>query len=118
MFLESNYWSFTKERIYRYNTIRKIEMLIQTFTTTTIIYFMLFLMFGVGKHHVTKHYHPSYTDVKEIFGSATIILMTNLMFYGFVVIYEKIDVPTVYSLIYGIAQQYGIVTMPTETPSK
>ena len=25
MYLESNYWSFTKERIYRYNTIRKIE---------------------------------------------------------------------------------------------
>ena len=104
--------------IHNDDTIRKIELVIQTFTTTSIIYFTLFLMFGVGEHQVNDYYIPSYTDIKAIFVSMAIILMTNLLFYGFVIVYKKINTPTVYSLIYGIAQQYGIVTITPDPPSK
>jgi hypothetical protein len=103
--------------IYNHDTIRKIELLIQTFTTTAILFYII-LVVWCGRPSCNQSLQSILYRRKGNIWSVAIILMTNLMFYGVVIIYVKITVPTVYSLLYGIAQQYGLVTIQIKTPSK
>ena len=88
--------------------IRKLELILQTFTITILTYYVLFLLIGFGGT-LRPYYAPTYTDVKDTTATMVVVLLLNCLFYYIVMLIGKRKIPSLYNVVYKVAEQYGFV---------
>ena len=91
------------------NMLRKLEIIIQTFCSTLIIYFILFFIFGYGGGSLNEYYKPNTNDLKDFILIICFIILLNILFYYIVIIKIRKRIPPLYGVLYGIGVQYGII---------
>ena len=86
---------------------RNAEIVLQTFTSTLVIHYFLFFIFGAGGSSLSAYYKPSYNDVRAVTTTAIIIVLTNLLFYYTIILTGRGKSPPVYDLLHSVFEQYG-----------
>jgi len=86
---------------------RNAEIVLQTFTSTLVIHYFLFFIFGAGGSSLSAYYKPSYNDVRAVSTTAIIIVLTNLLFYYTIILTGRGKSPPVYDLLHSVFEQYG-----------
>jgi hypothetical protein len=93
--------------INRNNFLTKIELLMQTVTSTIIIYYILFFLFGYGGGNLNLYYKPNYQDFIDFLKMLFYLLLFNYLFYFFTVVFHKKKIPNLFGVLYAIYIQYG-----------
>ena len=91
------------------NILRKLEITLQTFSSTLIIYFILFFIFGYGGGSINYYYKPHINDLKEFIFTMCFIILLNIIFYYIVIFRIRKRLPPLYGVLYGIGIQYGFI---------
>ena len=95
--------------IYKSEYVKKIETILQTITLSHILHSLLFIILGIGGGSLSSYYAPTYNDVYNVCVSLFVTLIANIVFYYYVIIYEKPDIPATHVVLYAIEGQYGII---------
>ena len=84
--------------IKKHKILGKLEIIIQTFTSSIIIYFILFFIFGYGGGSLNNYYKPNLNDVKDFIFTMFFIILLNLIFYYVIIINIRKKIPPLYHL--------------------